>query len=490
MQKKGANMRQPERLERGHNHRSLWDAAEEKLTRSSSATPARKTKILEALIHELQVHQVELEMQNEKLRRVQGKLEALQKKYFGLYDLAPVGYFTLSEKGMILEANLTATRLLGVTKGTLAMQPLARFILPEDQNIYYRHRKKLFETGAPHACELRILRADADPFWARIEATVAQDTESGDALCRAIMSDITNHNQKAENIKILAEVSDISPVSIIVHDFEGNFLYANQKTFNLHGYSEDEFLTLKLHEIDTPASARLIEARMQRLVETGEALFEVEHYRQDGTSFPLEVFAKVTEWGGKKVILSVASDITERRRYQESLENVATHDHLTGLLNRYSLEEMLNRTIAKAKRGVVSSLLYMDLDNFKEVNDTVGHSVGDDVLITFAGLMKAAMRMEDIVFRLGGDEFAVLLDGMDSEEALNAAERLRAAAEGCRFELEGRIFPLTLSIGLIEIDGALTMRELLSESDAAMYRAKGQGKNRVVIASEKGKPKS
>jgi len=162
--------------------------------------------------------------------------------------------------------------------------------------------------------------------------------------------------------------------------------------------------------------------------------------------------------------------------------------HSPGLLNRYSLEEMLNRTIARANRGVVSSLLYMDLDNFKEVNDTVGHGVGDDVLITFAGQMKAAMRMEDIVFRLGGDEFAVLLDGMDCEEALNAAERMRAAIEGFRFELAGRVFTLSLSIGLIEIDGALTMGELLSESDAAMYRAKGQGKNRVAIAFEKGKP--
>ena len=390
-------MRQSERLERGHSHSSLGDAAEERLTQSSSTTPDRKTKTPEALIHELQVHQVELEIQNEELRRARGELEALRKKYYDLYDLAPVGYFTLSEKGMILEANLTADRLLGVTKGALVQKPLVRFILPEDQNIYYRHRKKLFETGAPHVCELRILRADADPFWARIEATVAQDTESGDALCRAIMSDITNHKQRSENIKILAEVSDISPVSIIVHDFDGNFLYANQKTFDLHGYSKDEFLTLKLHEIDTPASASLIEARMQRLIKAGEALFEVEHYRQDGTSFPLEVFAKVTEWGGKKVILSVASDITERRRYQENLENVATHDHLTGLPNRYSLEAMLNRTIARAKRGVISSLLYMDLDDFKEVNDTVGHSVGDDVLITFAGLMKAAMRMEDIL---------------------------------------------------------------------------------------------
>jgi diguanylate cyclase (GGDEF)-like protein len=151
-------------------------------------------------------------------------------------------------------------------------------------------------------------------------------------------------------------------------------------------------------------------------------------------------------------------------------------------LNRHSLEEMLSRTIAKAKRGKVSSLLYMDLDNFKEVNDSVGHAVGDQVLITLAGLFKDAVRTEDIVFRLGGDEFAVLLDGMASRESLTAAGRLRAAVEGHYFDFEGRVFPLSLSIGLIEIDGALTTGELLSQADAAMYRAKAQGKNRVVVA--------
>jgi diguanylate cyclase (GGDEF)-like protein len=124
----------------------------------------------------------------------------------------------------------------------------------------------------------------------------------------------------------------------------------------------------------------------------------------------------------------------------------------------------------------------MDLDNFKEVNDSVGHAVGDEVLITLAGLFKDAVRTEDIVFRLGGDEFAVLLDGMASRESLTAAGRLRATVEGHNFDFEGRVFPLSLSIGLIEIDGALTTGELLSQADAAMYRAKAQGKNRVVVA--------
>jgi len=198
---------------------------------------------------------------------------------------------------------------------------------------------------------------------------------------------------------------------------------------------------------------------------------------------PLAKWMSVSVYSMRKgYFVAVFDDITDRKLYEKKLEHFAIHDQLTGLLNRHSLEDILTRTIAKAKRGVVSSLLYMDLDNFKDVNDSVGHSAGDEVLITLAGLLKDALRTEDIVFRLGGDEFAVLLDGMTSRESLPAAERLRVSVEAHRFELAGRIFPLSLSIGLIEIGGSLATGELLSQADAAMYRAKAEGKNRVVVA--------
>lgn len=179
-------------------------------------------------------------------------------------------------------------------------------------------------------------------------------------------------------------------------------------------------------------------------------------------------------------------EIDERKRHQDKLEYFAIHDALTGLLNRRSLEEMLNRTIARAKRGVVSSLLYMDLDNFKDVNDTVGHAAGDEVLNTLSDLLKAALRTEDVIFRVGGDEFAVLLEGMDGRESFLAAERLRKAVEAHPFEPGGRVFRLSLSIGLNEIDGTLATGVLLSQADAAMYRTKEQGKNRLVQASIEG----
>ncbi len=148
--------------------------------------PAEARKVL----HELRVHQIELEMQNEELRRSQTEIEASRARYFDLYDLAPVGYCTLSEQGLILKANLTAIAMLGTARSALLKQPLTRFILPDDQDIYYRHHKRLFATGEPQGCELRLLGASGVSFWARIESTVVQEPGAA-PVCRAVMIDIS-----------------------------------------------------------------------------------------------------------------------------------------------------------------------------------------------------------------------------------------------------------------------------------------------------------
>jgi PAS domain S-box-containing protein len=174
-------------------------AEEKALAAEAQAQKTPSPKEAKRLLHELQVHQIELEMQNEELRRAQGELEASRARYFDLFDLAPVGYFTLSEQGLILEANLTGAGLLGVERRDLVKRPLTRFILPEDQDIYYQHRKQLFETGTPQVYELRVLRADATPFWARLETTEAQDAD-GTPVCRAVMSDVTERKQAEEKL--------------------------------------------------------------------------------------------------------------------------------------------------------------------------------------------------------------------------------------------------------------------------------------------------
>ncbi|MBI9109547.1 MAG: PAS domain-containing protein, partial [Spirochaetales bacterium] len=163
----------------------------QKLSQDISKMP--QDEILQTL-HELRVHQIELEMQNEELRKIHLELDAARERYFDLYDLAPVGYFTISEKGLIIEANLMAADMLGVAKSALKKQLFTRFIFKEDQDAYYLHRKHLFESGEPQNCNLRMLKKGDVVFWADLSATVAQD-EKGLPLCRAVISNITKRKQ-------------------------------------------------------------------------------------------------------------------------------------------------------------------------------------------------------------------------------------------------------------------------------------------------------
>lgn len=148
------------------------------------------------LLHELQVHQIELEMQNDELRRTQTELEESRERYFDLYDLAPIGYLTVSKKGQILEANMTSAKLLGDERSALIKSPLSRFILSDDQDIYCRYRKQAVRQGDPSACELRMLRARSVIFWAHLQMTLTEHD-----VYRITLHDISERKQLDEVLR-------------------------------------------------------------------------------------------------------------------------------------------------------------------------------------------------------------------------------------------------------------------------------------------------
>ncbi len=186
------------------------------ITQANPSAPATSltAQATERLLHELQVHQVELELQNEELRRAQVQLDAERARYFDLYDLAPVGYCTLDPQGLILEANLTAATLLGVSRGALMKRPFSRFILKADQDTYYLYRKQLLEMGSVQSCELRMTQGDGTPFWVHLATSVGENAEGMPAQ-RVILSDISESksmdqalretNVKLESAKLMAD---------------------------------------------------------------------------------------------------------------------------------------------------------------------------------------------------------------------------------------------------------------------------------------------
>jgi PAS domain S-box-containing protein len=204
------------------------------------------------LLHELRVHQIELKMQNEELQRTQNELECSRARYFDLYDLAPVGYLTLSEKGLIQEANLAAAGMLGQARGTLVRQPISRIILNDDQDIYYLHRKKLLKSGEPQACELRMLKADGTAFWVHLAASAEQDPATSSGQAHAV-----NTGQCAGQCAepppvirvVLSDISERKQAEVALHQAKEAAEIANR--------TKSQFLANMSHELRTPMTGVL-----------------------------------------------------------------------------------------------------------------------------------------------------------------------------------------------------------------------------------------
>jgi diguanylate cyclase (GGDEF)-like protein/PAS domain S-box-containing protein len=390
--------------------------------------------------------------------------------------------------GVIVNINDGFTLLTGFTREETTGQPSLNLNIWKNPDERQRVVDELSQKGVCENFEGRFRRKDGSQIFGILSAKIIN--LKGVPHVVSFTRDI-NDRKRAEEALRESEaryraVTHSANDAIITADGAGNIVSWNRGAEKMFGYT--------IFEISGQPVTRLMSARYseQHLAGMGRLrageepqvigkTVELEGRHKDGSEFPIELSLAQWETDDGRFYTAILRDVTERKHYQDYLEYFAAHDQLTGLLNRHSLEDLLNRTNAKAKRGTKSSLLYMDLDNLKDVNDTVGHSAGDEVLITLTNLIKTELRTEDLVFRLGGDEFAVLLDGMESREALSAAERLRLTVAAHPFEESGRIFSLSLSIGLIQIDGTLSPNQLLSQADNAMYRAKAQGKNRVVV---------
>jgi len=185
--------------QRGTDAMDLRRRAEARVEEDPRAVPTELDGLsldqVRRMLHELKVHQIELEMQNEELRRSRAELQASHERYFDLYDLAPVGYFTLAEDARILEANLTGAELLGIPRSDLLDRPFTRLILPEDQDIYYHHRRAVVNAGSAATCELRMVRTDGSNFRALLESAPSRPVDDR-ATYRTVMSDISVTEQE------------------------------------------------------------------------------------------------------------------------------------------------------------------------------------------------------------------------------------------------------------------------------------------------------
>jgi diguanylate cyclase (GGDEF)-like protein/PAS domain S-box-containing protein len=439
------------------------------------------------MLRALRVHQIELEMQNDELRRAQLELDTERARYFDLYDLAPVGYCTLDERGLILQANLTAATLLGLPRQQLILQPIFRFILKADQDIYYLYRKQLHESGEARSCELRMVKMDGTPFWARLVATNTRDAD-GALVHRVMLGDVSDRKLMEAELRIAATAFE-SQEGIFVTDVAGVILRVNRAFTEITDYSAQDAIGQTPHLLSSGRhDAAFYTTMSDSIASTGSSQGEIWNRRKGGEVYPawLTITAVKDDAGLATHYVASFTDITLRKTAADQITRLAFYDPLTGLPNRRLLMDRLEQALAAGERHRrQGALMLIDLDHFKTLNDTLGHDQGDLLLVQVARRLTTCIRDGDTVARLGGDEFVVMLEDL-SVNAPDAATQAEAVGEKILaalnqpYQLSSQDYHSTPSIGVtLFADQQVGIDELLKRADLAMYQAKAAGRNTV-----------
>jgi PAS domain S-box-containing protein len=229
---------------------------------------------IQQLIHELQVHQIELEMQNEELRRTQSKLAEARDKYFDLYEFAPVGYFTLDKNALVAEANLTGANLLAVDRRSLINSSFTRFIAPDFQDNFYFHRRQIVETATKQTCELKLIKNDGTEFYGLLESIAVPDAEGNFRQFRTAITDITQRKRAEdalrENKSTIQALIDATPESALLIDTKSNVLAINEMAAQRLGKSREGIIGRSAYDYLPPEVAQHRSEKLKQVLATGK----------------------------------------------------------------------------------------------------------------------------------------------------------------------------------------------------------------------------
>jgi len=406
--------------------------------------------------------------------------EQEQARYNDLYLLAPVGYFVVGFDGRILQANVTGAQMLGLTRAQVAQYKLRDFVRRAWREEFDTVFEQALNSRLPHRHELEMRCVDHG-IPARV--TLLANADGSGQACRVVVEPAEGKlaalERSEERFRRIVHCADEGIWEI---DALGFITFVNPKMALLLGCEIEDMLEQPLARfMDEEGRARFESHDVRRAHPQGERA-ELKFIRCDGldlwTSTATTPIMDAT--GNYTGALGLVTDITRQRASAERIWHQANYDELTGLPNRHMFRDRLRHEMHKADRGATFlALLFIDLDHFKEVNDRLGHAMGDALLAAAARRIKACVRASDSLARLGGDEFTVVLSGLGRVASVDRIAQNIVDSLARPFDLGGEQGEVSASVGIaLYPTDARELEALLTCADQAMYASKNAGRKR------------
>jgi diguanylate cyclase (GGDEF)-like protein/PAS domain S-box-containing protein len=415
-----------------------------------------------------------------KLAESEERLAAAQRiAHLGNWELNPLtGTFWGSKEMFRIMGMVQDSHYLSFESFLFAVYPLDRHLVASGLANAYKHRSTC-------SFEFRIRQSDATLRMVHLQGHTDAAAPGKIPRMLGTLLDVTEMRRVEDNIRMLKEAIDCLPIGITLSDLTGKIIYSNPAEAEIHGYTSEELIGKEVGEF-TPLEQRK-PFPVEQLNQLGMLKRESVNVKKNGQEFPVQLTSiAVRNTDGRCLgIVTTCEDISNQKEAEKKIHRLAYFDPLTGLPNRGMFQDRLRQALALAHReNHIVCLVFLDLDNFKDVNDTYGHDFGDKLLREVSERLAGSMRESDTLARLGGDEFVVILTSVTSMESTATAVQRLLAIFSHPFVIETRKVYSSASIGIaLYPDDGQDAEGLLKCADTAMYHAKNEGKSQYRFFS-------
>jgi len=409
-------------------------------------------------------------------------------------ELPPVGIGIVDLEGRTTWTNDVLRHALGYSADELAVMPFAAFTHPDDiEALLDSFAQMVAGKIGGFALEKRFICKDGGILWVALTMSLVPEADGNPSYAIGVTREITECQLLESDPRALEQRSQlqVERVPAIVYVAEpgpnGRWLYVSPQIEPILGFSAEEWMAdpgiwlRQLHPQDREGTL----SEEERFLMSGrdDTVYSDTYrllHRTGATVWVRDDAMALRDQEGRVTWHGVLVDVTREKQLEERLEHQAFHDPLTGLPNRQLFHDRVGHALGRRKRGQMA-VLFIDLDNFKTVNDSFGHACGDEVIVAVADRLRSCARSEDTAARIGGDEFALLVEDMTPVQVTALAERVLAALGGSPVEFSGRAATIGASIGIAVAGSGATTETLLRNADLAMYQAKLHGGYRHVL---------